>query len=380
MKKSVFLFYLLSLLYSLSCTVQASVQPLRFQDIAKQQIQINRPIQKVILANGNLAYAVAVVNPIQQPFRLVQAWGDGFKVADYTGYQAYQQRFPALAQIYTFKDNDVSNVNLEKIIALKPDVVIFNLSSKATVDQSNFPKSLAKLNIALVYVDFSLDNARNTAPSMHILGQIFAQPQKAQQFNQFRQKHLDLIQKNLNALPAQYKRPQVFIERAAGLYEQCCLSYGRHNLGQLVQQLGADNIAERWIKGYGIVHPEQLMTSHPDLIIMTGADWRFYSPQGQWISLGPGINIERSRRHMQTLLQRPAYKYLTAVKQQRVHALWHPFYDSPYQFIAMQQIAKWLYPKAFRQINPELHFQQLHQQFLPIPYQAGYWFNLDKNA
>ncbi|EPF74512.1 ABC transporter substrate-binding protein [Acinetobacter rudis] len=380
MKKSVCLFYLLSLFFSLCFTVQAAVQPLRFQDIAKQQIQINRPVQKVILANGNLAYAVAVINPTQQPFRLIQAWGDGFKVADYTGYQAYQQRFPTLANIYTFKDNDVSNVNLEKIIALHPDVVIFNLSSKSTVDQSNFPKALAKLNIAIVYVDFSLDNARNTAPSIEILGKVFDQQHKAQLFNQFRQKHLDLIEKNLSSLPTPHQRPQVFIERAAGLYEQCCLSYGRHNLGQLVTQLGAENIAERWIKGYGIVHPEQLMTSHPDLIIMTGADWKFYSPQGQWINLGPGVNIARSRQNMQALLQRPAYKYLTAVKQKRVHALWHPFYDSPYQFIAMQQIAKWLYPEAFRNVNPELHFQQLHQQFLPIPYQAGYWFNLDKNS
>lgn len=380
MKKSVCLFYLLSLFFSLCFTVQATVQPLRFQDIAKQQIQINRPVQKVILANGNLAYAVAVINPTKQPFRLIQAWGDGFKVADYTGYQAYQQRFPTLANIYTFKDNDVSNVNLEKIIALHPDVVIFNLSNKSTVDQSNFPKALAKLNIAIIYVDFSLDNARNTAPSIVILGKIFAQQHKAQLFNQFRQKHLDLIKKNLSSLPTPRQRPQVFIERAAGLYEQCCLSYGRHNLGQLVTQLGAENISERWIKGYGIVHPEQLMTSHPDLIIMTGADWKFYSPQGQWINLGPGVNIARSRQNMQTLLQRPAYKYLTAVKQKRVHALWHPFYDSPYQFIAMQQIAKWLYPEAFRNVNPKLHFQQLHQQFLPIPYQSGYWFNLDKNS
>lgn len=380
MKRSILLYLLFTLLYSFSLHAHAHFKALHFRDLAQQQIHINRPIHKVILANGNLAYAVAVVNPKNKPFNLVQAWGDGFKVADYTGYQAYQQRFPELNTIYTFKDNDVSNINLEKIIALKPDVVIFNLSSKSTVDQSNFPKYLTKLNIALVYVDFSLDNAKNTAPSMQILGQIFAQPEKAQQFNRFRQQQLNLITAQLVKRSPPHKPPQVFIERAAGLYEQCCLSYGRHNLGQLVQQLGGENIAEQWIKGYGIVHPEQLMTSHPDIIIMTGADWTFYSPQGQWINLGPGINIEHSRQRMRQLLQRPAYKYLTATRQQRVYALWHPFYDSPYQFIAMQQIAKWLYPDIFHNLNPEQNFKQLHQQFLPINYQAGYWFNLDKNS
>ncbi|AOA60010.1 hypothetical protein BFG52_14070 [Acinetobacter larvae] len=350
------------------------------QDLAKQQIQIKRPIEKVILANGNLAYAVALINPTTNPFQRILAWGDGFKVSDYTGYQAYQRRFPALSSIYTFKDNDVSSVNLEKIISLRPDVVVFNLSSKSTVDASKFPSTLSKLGIAIVYVDFSLDSANNTAPSIAILGQIFQQNDKAKRFNQFRQQQIDLVMQTIKKIPAQHKRPQVFIERAAGLYDECCLSYGRHNLGRLIHQLGADNIAERWIKGYGMVHPEQLMTSHPDLIIMTGADWKYYSPYGQWINLGPGIDISKSRRSMLGLLQRPAYKYLTAVKQQRVYALWHPFYDSPYQFIAMQQIAKWLYPDIFKDLNPEQNFQKLHHQFLPIPYQAGYWFNMDKNS
>lgn len=373
------IFLLLSLAISVlsgRCIAQANFNAFQIQDIAKQNIQFKQPIKRVILGNGNLAYAVAVINPKQQPFQSIIAWGDGFKVSDYTGYQAYRQRFPDLEKVPTFKDTDVSAVNLEKIISLRPDVVIFNLSSKSAIDGSNFPKSLAKLNIPIVYVDFSLDANQNTANSITILGQIFAQPQRARQFNQFRQQQIDRVTQKIQQIPAQRKQPQVFIERAAGLYDECCLSYGNHNLGRMLHQLRAENIAERWIKGYGMVHPEQLMTSHPDLIIMTGADWQFYSPHGQWINLGPGIDVRKSRLSMKILTQRPTYKYLTAVKQQRVHALWHPFYDSPYQFIAMQQMAKWLYPDLFQDLQPEATFQNLHQQFLPIPYQSGYWFSM----
>ena len=42
-----------------------------------------------------------------------------------------------------------------------------------------------------------------------------------------------------------------------------------------------------------------------------------------------------------------------------MHAIWHPFYDNPYYFIALQRVAKWLHPRRFAALDPEQTFREL---------------------
>ena len=87
----------------------------------------------------------------------------------------------------------------------------------------------------------------------------------------------------------------------------------------------------------------------------------------------------RPRRRLARLMRRPAYRSLAAVRAGRVHAIWHPFYDNPYYFIALQRVAKWLHPRRFAALDPEQTFRELHARFLPVPYQPGYWASLDSS-
>ncbi|MBW8724496.1 MAG: ABC transporter substrate-binding protein, partial [Inquilinus limosus] len=40
------------------------------------------------------------------------------------------------------------------------------------------------------------------------------------------------------------------------------------------------------------------------------------------------------------------------------------------------QLAKWLHPDLFADLDPEATFRTLHERFLPIPYRPGYWVSL----
>ncbi|TIL41081.1 MAG: ABC transporter substrate-binding protein, partial [Mesorhizobium sp.] len=52
------------------------------------------------------------------------------------------------------------------------------------------------------------------------------------------------------------------------------------------------------------------------------------------------------------------------------------FYNSPYQFVAIQQMAKWLHPDLFADLDAEVTFKELHEKFLPVGYRPGHWVSL----
>jgi len=74
------------------------------------------------------------------------------------------------------------------------------------------------------------------------------------------------------------------------------------------------------------------------------------------------------------MLPGPARAVVKAVETGQVHAIWRQFYNSPCQFVAIQQIAKWLHPELFADLDPEATFPELHERFLPVAYSSATGF------
>jgi iron complex transport system substrate-binding protein len=176
-------------------------------------------------------------------------------------------------------------------------------------------------------------------------------------------------------------RPRVFIERSGGYTPDCCLTFGDENFGRYVELAGGDNIAKRLVPGtFGQLNPEQVLAADPQHVVITSANWEAYVPGGPWIGVGPGADLRAAAAKLQGFTRRPAYAGIAAQRQQQFHALWHQFYNSPYQFAAVQQLAKWLHPELFADLDPEAGFRELHERFLPVPYQPGYAVSLRRET
>ena len=133
----------------------------------------------------------------------------------------------------------------------------------------------------------------------------------------------------------------------------------------------------RYIPGtFGTVNPEQIIASNPDQVIITGGMWEGYVPGGNWVGVGYGADLTEAHRKLENLTKRPAFTGVKAVKDGNIHAIWHQFYNNPYQFVAIQQIAKWLHPDLFADLDPEATFKELHARFLPLDYKPGYFVSL----
>lgn len=359
-------------------STQASLRtPLILKDVAGRTVRIDTPVKRILLGDGPLAYVVALLRP-ENPFSGVVGWGNNFRAADLDGYKAYLRRFPEIERIPSFPSTTLDSIGSELAISLEPDVVVMNLSSKAAAEASGLMARLAQVNIPVLFVDFRTRMFDNTELSIQVLGELLGRADRAAAFLRFRQEQIDRV---ILPLKGVRLKPSVMIERAAGLYDDCCLTYGNGNFGELVAAAGGDNLGTRFLHGtFGTLHPEQVIASNPDVVLVTGANWSLYSPTGDWVNLGPGADPVEGQARLHRLMRRPAYRALSAVKTGRVHAIWHTFYDNPYYFLALQKIAKWLHPELFASLDPDATFQELHARFLPVPYQPGYWLSLDGSS
>lgn len=352
----------------------AAQAPLRLTDIAGREVTVRAPVRRVILGEGRQIYVVAALET-EAPFARVVGWRDDFRKADLDGYGVYERRWPEIARLPTFGGWKDGAFDIEQVIALRPDAVIMNLESKAAIDDGGLEAKLARVGIPIVFVDFRERPFEHTERSIAIMGALFGRQDRAAELTAYRAQQIARVTDRLRDFAG--PRPRVMIERAAGFDEGCCMSFGDENFGRMVTLAGGTNIAAGLIPGtFGTLNPEQVVAARPDVVIVTGSNWTLFAPDGGWVGVGPGADPARATEKLRRLMQRPAYRTLPVAESGRVHAIWHQFYDSPYQFVAIQAIAKWLHPALFADLDPDATFREFHARFLPVEYRPGYWVSL----
>lgn len=350
-------------------------ETVKIKDITGREVEVNVPVERVILGEGRQIYFTAALDT-EKPFGRVVGWRDDFKKADLDGYNIYLKKFPEMEKIPTFGGMKDGTFDIEQAVVLKPDVIIMNTEAKSATEESGYIEKLAAVGIPLVYIDFREKPMENTDDSMRIIGKLFGKEERAEEFVKFHDEQIARVTDTL-AKAADLKKPVVFIERAGGYSDDCCMSFGNENFGKMVELAGGINMAKDFIPGtFGTVNPEQIIASNPDQVIVTGSNWELYVPGGKWIGVGPGADKAIAAQKLAELMKRPGFTDVKAVKDGNVHAIWHQFYNSPYQFVAVQQIAKWLHPDLFKDVDADATFKEMHERFLPVDYQPGYFASL----
>lgn len=355
-------------------SLRARAATVRVTDIAGRTVAVRAPVRRVILGEGRQTYAVAALDK-QDPFGRVVGWRDDFRKADFDGYSIYEKRYPQIGRLPAFGGWKDGAFDLEQVIALRPDVVVMNLESKVAIDDGGLIGKLERVGIPVVFIDFREKPFQNAERSIAIMAALLGREAEGEALAAYRAAQIERVTDRLRGFSG--PRPRVMIERAAGYDESCCLSFGDENFGRMVALAGGENIAAGLVPGtFGTLNPEQVVAARPDVVIVTGSNWKLYAPDGAWVGVGPGADQDLARARLRRLMERPAYRTLPVAGSGRVHAIWHQFYDSPYQFVAIQAIAKWLHPELFADLDPDATFREFHERFLPVAYHPGYWVSL----
>jgi len=360
--------WLILLLLLASGATQAKI----VTDILQRNVTVPDNPQRIVLGEGRLLYTLALVEK-GNPLRRVVGWPADLPRYDPQTWARYSAAFPAIKKIPLIGGAAPGQLSAEKIIALRPDLLIMPLYAKRPAAQESLLAQLTAAGVPVIYIDTRVDQLNNTVPSLRILGEALGDRQKAQRFIAFYQRHRDLIRDRLReAAPA---RPRVMLQLHIGRRDACCTTVGHGNLAELLAFAGGDNIAAgKFGSVFGQLSPEAVLAARPDYFIATGLG------SAQQLQLGPQVTAQAARESFaQALASQPLLAQLTAIRQGRTLAIWHNFYLSPWHLLALEIFAKTLHPQLFTDLDPAQTLQEMNRDFLPLPESGTYWTTAQEN-
>jgi iron complex transport system substrate-binding protein len=346
-------------------------------DLAGRTVEVPHGAKKVILGEGRMFYATVVLDK-EHPFSQLAAIGDDLPKFDPDTWNKYLARFPDAKDVPMIGAAASSDFSVEKALDLDVDVLVVTLGFYDKIKESGIIDTLEKAGVPTVFVDFRERPTQNTVPSVLLLGRIFGKEAAAQEFADFYMAQMRRVYNVANRLKMD-ERPLVFAEQAAGLDPaKCCRSFGNFNFGEFVSEAGGMNWGSKFFSGNGgEVNPEKIIVDDPDYLLVTGANWSNSNPGNKAVWLGYEMTEEKAREQLKGLTERPGFPELKAVKENHVMAVYHQFYQSPYHFVAVQALAKWLHPDKFADLDPQATFEELHKRFLPIDVSGVFWTELN---
>ncbi|MFO3904191.1 ABC transporter substrate-binding protein [Enterobacter hormaechei] len=339
--------------------------PVTVKDVDNRTVTVEHEPQRIILQDGRDIFALALLER-DNPFARVVAWNNLPKKQDTETWNVLKRKWPEAEKILDMKFSDQGNVDLETVISRQPDLMIAQLRARPSLVQSGVLAQLEALHIPVVFVDYELHPVENTLPSIALLGKVMGQTQRAQAYMNFYQQRLDRIHQRLATVS---KKPLVFIEPIAGvggLDNGCCFTHARNGWGGLVEAAGGTNIGSQLLPGAtGNIAVEKIISLNPDYYLMTGS-----KRPGKGTAIIPfGYNVpaEDVSAAFNALLTRQGVASIPAVAQGHTGALYHHFYNNPYNIVAMETLSKIFYPTLFKDVDPLADYHAIINGFTDIP-------------
>lgn len=345
-------------------------------DLAGRSVTLPEKVERIILGESRYIPALAILEQDQVVNRVVGMMGD-MQAIDPDTYRQYQQAFPNIDQIKRFGRGSAETFSLEQALALKADVAIFGLEGHGPgARDAEVINTLEQAGVAVVFIDFRHSPLENTPRSMEILGEVLGQQQRAADYLAFYQQELNRVTEVLAKREGQ--APSVFLHSRVGLSDDCCEAMAKGMLADLLAITGARNIATELLPGsVGVLNPEYLITRQPDIYIGTAiGSSETQDTDPQYLVLGTYIKPELAQRSLHTVTSKDPLAQLNAVKEGRASSLWHHFYNTPLNVVAVQAMAKWVYPQLFAELEPQQTLSTLYQRFQPVPLEGTYWMTM----
>ncbi|MCC3745539.1 ABC transporter substrate-binding protein [Rouxiella badensis] len=341
----------------------ATTYPLTVTDLAGQKLTINKEPERIIIQDGRDILSLAVLDK-SDPFKRVVAWNNLLKNTDSGTWDMLKGKWPESTKILDMGFSDKGQVDLETVIAKKPDLMIAQLRAKQSLQQGGVIDRLNQLHIPIVFVDYDINPAKDTAPSIDLLGKVLNQEKNAQAYTAFYRQHYQRIQDEIASIK---NRPNVFIEPLAGRSDSCCFTHGEEGWGKLIEAVGAKNIGSELLPGAsGEVSLEKVISMKPDVYIFTGS---IHPGKGQTTMMPFGLSANQADvdKEAKVLTSRTGVAQVPAVMDQRVYAVYHQFYNHPYNIVGMEYLAKFIYPQQFKNLDPAKTYHEIIRNYTQLP-------------
>jgi iron complex transport system substrate-binding protein len=219
-------------------------------------------------------------------------------------------------------------VNLESVVALKPDLVIL------WSQQTEAISSLEEKGIP-VYGVF-IQRKEDVYKEIEALGKLTGNTKRAEALIRFTKNELARFASRTSGIPTD-KRPGVYYMWAQGNLETSC---GESTVNDLIQLAGGRNVCAALPQEHLVVNLEKVFSWDPDLILM-------------WYN---------EKKGPLDIIQDPQWKRIKAVRDRRVHefpeVFWCDLWTLKFLY-AVKLTAKWVHPELFRDIDLDREKQKM---------------------
>ncbi len=318
MKKIIVLLTLASLGAGCCAPVQAADPdlPLAVTDFRGKTLHFREPAKRIVCL---IESALSGIYMLGEERRVV-----GISRNVYTGnvFPHYAALDPRIRDKKLPAPGNWDFLNLESVVALKPDLVIIwsqQTEAIASLEDKGIP-------VFGVFIQRKEDVYRE----IEALGKLTGSGKRAEALIRYTKGELARFAGRTAAIPPE-KRPGVYFMWAQGNLETSC---GESTVNDLIQLAGGRNVCAALPNEHLVVNLERVLSWDPELIIM------WYNEKK-----GPA-----------DILQDPQWKRIRAVREKRVHEFPEVFWCDLWtlKFVcAVKLAAKWTHPELFRDVDLE---------------------------
>ncbi len=282
-------------------------------------------------------------------------------------FSRYSAPIPRLRDIPDVGNTEDNNWSLEKVLALRPDLVVLaEWSFQALGDQV---RQLEALGIPVMVIDYNAQIPARHVASTLALGTATGNTERARALADLYMAKLADIQRRAATSGG---RPKVYVELGQGGADVIGNTYWKGMWGRMLDLIGADNIAAGRLAGagaWGPLNPEYVLAANPDAIFIAGSSW-VNRPAA--VLTGFDASVGTTRARLAPYAKRQGWGGLAAIQHGELHAIEHGLSRALFDYTAMAYLAKALHPAAFADVDPVAELRRYHERFLPVPFE-GTW-------
>ncbi|MBN6066216.1 ABC transporter substrate-binding protein [Aggregatibacter actinomycetemcomitans] len=357
MKQTVVRRLFVAALLTLGMHAQAEVKTIK--DVLGRDVKVDVPVKNAVLGFYYPDYiAVTGVENFKHIAGISREFWEKFNPGSWA---LFSEKMPQLKNIADVGNVNTGTFSTEKTLALKPDVLILAEWQYQTL-ASELPR-IEQAGVPIVVVDFNAQTVERHTQSARIFGQLAGTEARAEKIAKEYADGIADIQKRVK--DAKQPKPKIYIEfgnKGPGEYS---FTFGKNMWGAIADMVGGDNISAPFVENWGPINAEQLLTSKPEVVIISGTEMG-HDTNAEMMSMGIGISEDDAQHRLKGFTQRPGWNELPAVKNHRVYGMYHTASRSMVDLASAQFMAKTLYPQAFADVDPQKTFMDFHKNYLPI--------------
>ncbi len=113
----------ISLLFGWALMAGSSALAATVTDMAGRTVTIPAKVERILLGEGRLFYAVSLLEG-NKPLDRIVGWQGDFRKLDPQTYAIYKAKFPQIDQIPLIGNTTADSISPEKVLTLNPDIAI----------------------------------------------------------------------------------------------------------------------------------------------------------------------------------------------------------------------------------------------------------------